>query len=121
MLGLKARFLLAGAAAMVMLLAGGQQMRAGEAETTCTGIGEIAACRALAERGDADAQFYLGVLYATAEGTAPDLVEAYKWLWLAARGGDQYALAGRDTVAQKLTEEQRAEALRLARDWKPRP
>ena len=41
--------------------------------------------RVLAEQGDADAQFNLGVMYADGEGVAQDDAEAVRWFRLAGR------------------------------------
>ena len=48
---------------------------------------EIDALRALAEQGDANAQFLLGGVYATGAGVPQDDVEAVRWLRLAAAQG----------------------------------
>jgi hypothetical protein len=42
------------------------------------------------------------------------------WFNLAAAQGDTIAQEGLDTVAQRMTPVQVAEAQRLAREWKPR-
>ena len=70
--------------------------------------------RKAADQGDASAQFNLGVMYANGSGTAGDLIEAYKWLTLAAaaaKGDEQqrYATA-RDTLARSMTPEQLSQA-----------
>ncbi len=43
--------------------------------------------RPLAEQGDADAQFHLGLMYDFGEGVAQDRTEAAKWFHLAAEQG----------------------------------
>ena len=45
----------------------------------------------LAERGDAEAQYMLGFLYARGEGVGRDLVHAFLWYSLAAWQGDKIA------------------------------
>ena len=45
----------------------------------------------LAEQGDADAQFNLGVMYDEGEGVPQDYKEAFKWYRLAAEQGDAFA------------------------------
>jgi TPR repeat protein len=75
-------------------------------------------CRWAAEIGDADAQFHLGLLYATGQGVPRDLVIAQKWLNLAAAAGVQEANAYRIRLAENMTATEIAEALRLARCWK---
>jgi len=47
--------------------------------------------RAAAERGDAEAQFNLGVCYKNGWGVTKDLAEAVRWFRKAARQGDQNA------------------------------
>ena len=80
--------------------------------------------RKAADQGDASAQFNLGVMYANGSGTAPDPVEAHKWLSLAAsaaRGEEQQRyITARDTVAKSLTPEQSAQAQLRAREWQDR-
>lgn len=44
--------------------------------------------RYLAEQGDADAQYYLGVMYSAGEGVIKDYKEAAKWFRLAAEQGN---------------------------------
>ena len=48
--------------------------------------------RKKAEKGDAAAQFNLGVMYQNGEGVSKDNVEAVKWYRKAAEQGDDYAL-----------------------------
>ena len=77
--------------------------------------------RLAAEQGTAAAQYNLGVMYSEGRGVPQDDVEAYKWLNLAttyADSSEREAFAeARDTVAARLTPEQRAEGQRLAREW----
>jgi len=47
--------------------------------------------RPLAERGNADAQAFLGYLYAVGNGVRQDYAEAAKWYQLSAAQGDIYA------------------------------
>jgi uncharacterized protein len=73
-----------------------------------------------AERGDAGAQFQLGLLCAE-RGTPADLVEAFTWIDLAASrtSGEQstrYA-ESRDEIARRMTPGQIADAQRLAQEW----
>ena len=59
---------------------------------------EFSELKRLAESGDADAQYNLGVMYAFGEGVAKDQVEAVKWYRKAAEQGDadaQYNLGVR--------------------------
>ena len=50
--------------------------------------GDVAELRKVAEQGDAQAQFRLGVCYAKGDGVAEDLREAVKWFRKAAEQGD---------------------------------
>jgi len=75
--------------------------------------------RPLAERGDARAQFDLGVIYNNGRGVPQDFVTAEMWFNLAAAQGDQTAAEYRDTVQKSMSPEQIAEAQKLARGWKP--
>ena len=45
----------------------------------------------LAEQGDVDAQYYLGLMYNVGEGVAADNAEAVRWYRRAAEQGDPYA------------------------------
>ncbi len=67
-----------------------------------------------AEAGHAGAQFDLGAMCAQGVGRAPDLVEAYKWFWLATwehvPGADALLLE----VSKKLTGAQVVEGVRRA-------
>jgi TPR repeat protein len=83
--------------------------------------------RRAADLGDAEAQFNLGLSYAKGEGGEPDNVRAHMWFNLAAAHfptsdtSDRNAAAKeRDRVAAKMTPQQIAEALRLAREWPPK-
>ena len=71
-------------------------------------------------RGDAEAQFNLGVRYSNGRGVPQDDVQAHMWFNLAASrlAGEQREIAveGRDNVADRMTPEDRSEAQRLARE-----
>lgn len=70
-----------------------------------------------AEQGDAQAQYYLGVMYANGQGVRQDYVQAHMWLNLAAAQGHPVGVKNRDYAATLMTPEQIAEAQQLARDW----
>jgi uncharacterized protein len=79
-----------------------------------------------ANQGMAFAQLNLGLLYAAGNGVAQDNVEAFKWLELAfaglPAGGARMDVANAMAdVAAKITPEQKDEAKRRERAWKPRP
>lgn len=73
--------------------------------------------RQAAEQGSALAQDNLGLHYAEGVGVPQDFVEAHMWLDLAAAQGHEFAIAGRDAVADRMTPAQIAEAQRMAREW----
>ncbi len=77
--------------------------------------------RKAAEQNDAEDQLYLGLSYVKGEGVAEDLVEAYKWLLLAARQGDESAKKiVTNPLESSLRPEQIAEGQKRAREFKPR-
>ena len=82
----------------------------------------VAWYRQAAEQGDADAQVSLGVMHHYGDGVPQDDVEAYKWFnplattHADAEQREQFA-ERRDTVAERLTPEQRAEGQKLSREW----
>ncbi len=75
--------------------------------------------RPLAEKGVAEAQYKLGMLYSMGYGVPQDFVQAHKWYSLAGANGDKGAPTLRDALAKQMTHTQIAEAQRLAREWKP--
>ena len=84
--------------------------------------------RSAADRGDADAQFNLGLKYAKGRGVSQDYVQAHMWLSLAAANfaaseteQRDRALAELAEFTGKMTPAQIAEAQKLAREWKPKP
>ena len=97
---------------------------------------EIDALRARAEQGDADAvrwyqlaaeqgyaeaQFNLGVMYASGAGVPQDYVQAHMWFNLAASRSTgelrDNSVKNRDRAAEELTPDGLNEAQRLAREW----
>ena len=70
-----------------------------------------------AEQGNVFAQFSLGVAYAKGRGKEKDLVEAHKWLNLAAAGGYDDAPELRDVLAKKMAPSDVAKAQRMAWQW----
>lgn len=78
-----------------------------------------------AEQGDPVGQHLLGLAYDKGHGVPTDHIAAHKWLNLAGAGSsgaeheDNVRL--RDAVAGKLTKDQLAEAMYLARIWVPKP
>jgi len=81
--------------------------------------------RAASEQGHADAQSNLGVMYTNGQGVPQDYIQAHMWYNLAASGrrdddDRKMAAKNRDSIAEKMTPEQIAEAQRLAREWRPK-
>ena len=75
--------------------------------------------RPLAEQGNANAQYNLGIFYDNGLGVPQDKVRAYMWFSLSAAQGREGAAAFRDLIARRMTPAQIAEAQKLAREWKP--
>jgi TPR repeat protein len=84
-------------------------------------IGASVCCfiRPLAEQGDANAQYNLGVFYDNGLGVPQDKARAYMWFNLSAAQGREGATAFRDLIARRMTPAQITEAQKLAREWKP--
>ena len=87
--------------------------------------------RRAAERGDPDAQFNLGLLYAHGKGMPKDFVRAHMWFDLAAasyaaKEGEDWAIENRGWAARhrswlagQMSFAEVAKAERMARRWKP--
>ena len=78
----------------------------------------VAEWRAAAEEDDARAMRALGRAFVKGLGVLQDYVEAHKWLNLAAGRGVTDATAERDALAAEMSAEERAEARKLAREWR---
>ncbi len=81
--------------------------------------------RKAAEQDHAKAQLFLGNMYFFGQGVSKDYVQAYMWFNLTASRhppGEvrDTAVKNRDIVAKKMTPAQKAEAKKLAREWKPK-
>jgi TPR repeat protein len=74
-------------------------------------------CQHAAEQGAVEAQYNLGLMYATGLGVARDYVLAHKWFSIAAVHGSPEAHVDRTELALDMTSEEIAEAQRLAREW----
>ncbi len=70
-----------------------------------------------AEQGHAMAKLNLGVMYLNGEGIQVDMVQAYKWLYLAAISGNEEALRKIRTAETIMSQKQIKEAQVLATDW----
>lgn len=75
--------------------------------------------RPMAERGDANAQYILGMFYDNGFAVPQDRIKAFMWLSLAASQGRENAAIVRDLAARLMTPKQLDEAKTLVRDWKP--
>jgi hypothetical protein len=99
-------------------------------ETIAEGRRELAAGRPggalsrwlpLADSGNGDAQFLVGRLYAEGSGVERDSVRALMWWTLSSENGNPTAKAAAAALESNLNEEQRADALMLARNFRPKP
>ena len=117
--------LTSGAAAIILVLGLATLVEAGPLEDADAAIKRrdyataLRLIRPLAEQGDANAQYNLGVFYDNGLGVPQDKVHAYMWFNLSAAQGREGAAAFRDLIARRMTPAQIAEAQTLAREWKP--
>lgn len=70
----------------------------------------------LAEQGDADAQFALGVMYDNGEGVPKNYVQAAKWLYLGKANGVEADTAIRK-IESMMSHQQIEQAQALATQW----
>jgi len=64
-------------------------------------------------RGEADALYALGLIYAEGRGVPVDLAQAHYWLTLAVEQGDRDAELLRNIIGPRMSDEEYAAALRL--------
>ena len=69
--------------------------------------------REAALRGEADAQYALGLIYAEGRGVPIDLAQAHCWLTLAVEQGDRDADLLRNIIGSRMTDEEYEAAKRL--------
>ena len=69
---------------------------------------------AAAKLGDTEAQFSLGVMYASGEGVLENKLSAYLWWSMAKMQGDKDAAGNLDMLKPRMTEQQISEAQALA-------
>ena len=74
---------------------------------------KVGAVREAALRGEVDAQYALGLIYAEGRGVPEDLAQAHYWLSLAIDQGDRDAELLRNIVGSRMTDEEFAAAKRL--------
>ena len=79
----------------------------------------VVALRKLADEGDDDAQYRLGLRYAHGQGVQQDEVQADMWFSLAAARGNAMAATYRDDLERHMTPSQIAESKKRASVWKP--
>ena len=73
--------------------------------------------RLAANQGDSTAQHNLGNNYRRGDGVPKDLVQAHVWLNIAAaNGGGEWSKTQLEDVEKEMTYEQKAEAMKLARE-----
>ena len=70
----------------------------------------------LAEQGDVDAQYNLGLMYNKGQGVPQDYVRAHMWYNIAASTGEEVAIKNRNIVAEDMTPSQMEQAQKLARE-----
>jgi len=73
----------------------------------------------LADQANPYAERILGIMYVKGQGVPQDYVQAYKWFELSAAHGYKDAIQTRQVATERMTNEQIAEAQKLAREWKP--
>ena len=73
-----------------------------------------------ADGGKLSGQAFLGELFLQGEGWLQDYVQAYMWLNIAAARGSKNAQAKRDSLVDRMTREQLAEAQMMTRKWMER-
>lgn len=72
----------------------------------------------LCQAGNRGSCFNLGLMYATGTGAPRDLVEAYKWMQLAAEAGLPQAISGRARLASDMSASEIKLATERAEQWK---
>jgi hypothetical protein len=73
--------------------------------------------RLAADQGNAGAQIKLGLMYQLGQGVPQDYIHAHMWLNLAAAQGYRFSAEERNSIANRMTPAQIAEAQKLAREW----
>ena len=69
--------------------------------------------RDLAQKGEVDAQYAMGLIYAEGRGVEIDLAQSHYWLSLAVEQGDRDAVLLRNVVGSRMTDAEYAAAKRL--------
>jgi TPR repeat protein len=74
---------------------------------------KVGVIREAAARGEVDALYALGLVYAEGRGVSIDLAQAHYWLSLAIAQGDRDAELLRNIVGSQMTDEEYAAAKKL--------
>jgi TPR repeat protein len=74
---------------------------------------KVGPVREAAMRGEVDAMYALGLIYAEGRGVAVDLAQSHYWLSLAMERGDRDAEQLRNIVGSRMTDEEYEAAKRL--------
>ena len=61
--------------------------------------------------------FEKGLAFSAGRAGRVDLIEAHKWFNIAAANGDRSAAQHRDELAEEMSRQELAAALRAAREW----
>ncbi len=77
---------------------------------------KVGVIRDAAQRGEVDALYAMGLIYAEGRGVPIDLAQAHYWLSLAIEQGDTDADLLRNIVGSQMTDEEYAAAKRLRSD-----
>ena len=70
-----------------------------------------------AQKGDAEAQYNLGLIYVNGQGVTQDYVQAHKWVNSTNANWHANTKKFRDRLEKRMTPKQIKEAKKLARKW----
>jgi TPR repeat protein len=73
--------------------------------------------RKVAEQGDVEAQYNLGLMYGNGGGVPQDNVHAYTWWGVAVTQGNENAKKSKEIVEERMTHEQIAKGQELAAEY----
>ena len=74
--------------------------------------------RLAAAKNVTNAQIKLGLAYGQGKGVEQSFLQAYKWIFIAAQTGNSIAKEALEMTAEYMTQEQIAEAIKLAKEEK---
>ncbi len=74
---------------------------------------KVGVVRDAARRGEVDAQYAMGLIYADGRGVAIDLAQAHYWLSLAVAQGDKDADVLRNIIGSRMSDEEYEASKRL--------